>query len=430
MPEVIEYESTINGIVTNIGLKKCQEAVDNDGWHITAKSFGISDIKGELSSHRVEQNELWYIGSISSRRVIDANTIEFICNLPPNAHQVSRQIQEIYLFAEDRNRDGFVLYIGQPTGLEFNPNVAIKFRIIINILNVDMASIYKFQDTIAMDLEEHNNDPNAHEDIRNLIQATVGSTTIVTDPVYQAKSGDIIYVNTKSRSININLPTSGLSNKDRVTVIDVGLYAHVNYVVIKGMGNTIDGCTADFIFDRAGAAVTLYWYASSKSWRVDTGGRNGVPPFSASSTKALYYSNYFSSGGLQAYSPVQDYPKNSITVGSDHMLYLAVVNTGPSYGGAKDPVDTNQTSWVPLAKRTKQTITSAITKDSAVTILGYCKGANQLDVYIQGLHALEGTDANTCTYYEDKSVSNGARATKIYFHDDIPANFGIEIYRG
>lgn len=426
--EPIQYDSTINCVITNIGLEKCQEAADNEGWHIYPTTFSISDEQGEFSSYRTDLKPTWYQNVISSRKVLDPNTIEFICDVPVNASTINRDIKEVYLLAEDNNHNQFLLCLCHTSNLVFIPNVSIKLRIRLNIINLDVISIYKFMDTCAIDVEEHNNDPLAHEDLRNQIQNAVGDTIITSDSNIQAMLGNNYLVNSKENLVNINLPIASLTTGAKITIIDVGHMAHLSPITINAGTKTIDNSSKTLILNVAGSAVTLIWYSRLDTWCIDIGGRLNTPLFKEKNDRDLYYTNYFNSG-ISKYLSTENYEIGSIVLGNDNNLYQCIVNNGPGYI-ISSPLDTTDKCWVPLSSdRTIFMPQLPIKKNTAISTFQYLKGKDKVSVYIDGLLSMKGSDDSSCTWYEDSSIANGYKANKIYFHDDIPNTFEVCIIR-
>lgn len=429
MALVYEYNSTIAGLITNIGLGKCQEAAKNDGWYIYPVNFGVSDIQGEYDSGRQDPNILWYQGLISARRVIDEHTIEFICDIPPSQTQGKKFIREVYLFAEDEEHNRFILCLGQ-CDVEYHPDVPVTIRMIINILNIDTVSVFKILDTCARDIDDHNHDPNAHPDIRDLISSSVGTNVVISKDTYQANVGDIISANASKNVITITLPTHP-EDGDKVTVIDTHQISHYNPIIVHPYGTQkIDLCASDFILNHPGAWVTLLWNDSLKSWCVDIGGRNLTDKFVYGKAEGIYYTNYFGNLGIQRWISSQNYKIDDIVIGSDNNLYICTGDNGPLFGNVQDPTLDTSVCWTPYTpKRFVVEHTSAIIANTHIVTPAYTRGANQIQVYIQGVMALCGSRYDKHTFMEDNSVSVGKKAKRIYFYDNIPANFGVVIVK-
>jgi len=89
------------GIITNAGLTAAQLAAQNNGFFIVPTGFGVSNQSGTLDPTRTSPNAgQWYTGMISSRVVIDLNTIEFVCTIPPGQLPPNTQktVNEVYLY--------------------------------------------------------------------------------------------------------------------------------------------------------------------------------------------------------------------------------------------------------------------------------------------------------------------------------------------
>lgn len=154
----------IIGLITNVGLAESIEAQNNQGWKIYPENFGVSETKGALDPTRTTANTMWFTNVISSRVVVNANTIEFICTIPPGATGSIKYANEIYLFAKDQQNNEFLLALAQPEGtILYDPVGATTFRLLINIASIDISSLYQFNYTQATEIDEHNTDPNAHD---------------------------------------------------------------------------------------------------------------------------------------------------------------------------------------------------------------------------------------------------------------------------
>jgi hypothetical protein len=156
----------ISGVFTNIGVAKAQEAQSNQGFKIYPTDFSVSDVAGTLDPARTTPNVEWFSAPISSRVVIDSNTIKFICTIPPGAMGVSRTVREIYIKGVDSLSVPFIFVIGQPSSpIEYNPSGSLTLELQIALTNADLSSIINFQFTQATEIAEHNTSPNAHSEI-------------------------------------------------------------------------------------------------------------------------------------------------------------------------------------------------------------------------------------------------------------------------
>lgn len=155
------------GVITNDGLSKTISAANKEGWNIHPTKFAISATKGSLVPSRdtTTINETWYEAPVTSRRVISDNSIEFICNIPPNATAADMEIGEIYLFGEtsDDIPQEFLLALGQPSqALTYYFDGSISLRLIVTLTNINISDLFVFQYQDSVDIDEHNMDPEAH----------------------------------------------------------------------------------------------------------------------------------------------------------------------------------------------------------------------------------------------------------------------------
>lgn len=156
----------INGVITNVGVQKAQQAQNNEGFLIFPQAFGVSDTVGPLDVARTSANAQWFNGPISTRVVIDQNTIKFVCTIPPGATAVNRTIREIYIFCLDVLNNQFLLAIGQPsTPITYDPAGSTTLELQLSLMNADIAGNFVFLNTMATELAEHRTDPNSHPEI-------------------------------------------------------------------------------------------------------------------------------------------------------------------------------------------------------------------------------------------------------------------------
>ncbi|MDK1290229.1 DUF4815 domain-containing protein [Pseudoalteromonas umbrosa] len=155
------------GVITNEGLSQTINAANKEGWNIYPTKFAISTNKGSLSPSRDTDSvgTLWFEAPVTSRRVISDNSIEFICNIPPNATNEDKEIGEIYLFGEssDDTPQEFLLALGQPSqALTYYFDGSISLRLIVTLTNINISDLFVFQYEDSVDIDEHNMDPDAH----------------------------------------------------------------------------------------------------------------------------------------------------------------------------------------------------------------------------------------------------------------------------
>lgn len=158
--------STI-GVVTTEGFTKSAAAASNEGWFIRPKKFALSETKGLLSKTRSmsDLQPLWYNNWIGGREVLSPESIMFYCSVPPEQANSQKDINEIYLFAEDANGANFLLYLAQPSEtVIYSPEGTTYFKLQVTIANLDIAANYQFIYTQANEILAHNQDPLSHPD--------------------------------------------------------------------------------------------------------------------------------------------------------------------------------------------------------------------------------------------------------------------------
>lgn len=268
--------SVLKGLITSEGLANCIRMANNGGWHIYPTKFCVSDVIGEIDATRttLDMFETWYEAPISGRIVQNSETIEFLCTIPPGASADTRYIREIYLLAETTDGAQFLLGLCGIDGTAvYDPAGSIKFRIIVSIQNLNLMNLFVFKYTQAAELEDHNNDPNAHPDLSAAIEG-VGKPTIIYNN-YTASAGQTLFVDTSSGPITIQLPRTGLKSGTKIEVIDVGWQCHIpgKEISIVSVDHTIDKRRAALILNQRGAAVRLLYWPNWKGWCLDIGGR-------------------------------------------------------------------------------------------------------------------------------------------------------------
>jgi len=162
----------IIGLWTDSGIGKTMEAAGNEGWNIIPTEFGVSNAAGLLDTSRTDPNAgEWFRGLISSRVVVDTNTIKIICTIPLGAIPTGIEvIKEIYIYAYLDQGSGvtetFLISLGQPTeNIQYDPTTSITFELQMAIVDIDITQNYVFNSTQATELEEHRYDPDSHPEI-------------------------------------------------------------------------------------------------------------------------------------------------------------------------------------------------------------------------------------------------------------------------
>jgi len=153
----------IIGLFTDDGMLKVIEAQNNAGFKIYPINFGVSEIAGDFLTTRDSANSQWYNAPISSASVIGQNTVVLVCDIPPGVVASVKEVNEIYIFAEDIFAADFLLAFGQPTvDISYDPAGRLKFNLQLTLDNVDLTDTFEFVFTQATEINEHNNDTNAH----------------------------------------------------------------------------------------------------------------------------------------------------------------------------------------------------------------------------------------------------------------------------
>jgi hypothetical protein len=267
--------SVLKGLITNSGLGHCIRAADMGGWAIYPTGFGISDQLGviEVTRSIADIKPTWYNAPISGRIVKSTNTIEFLCTIPPGVSANVMGIKEIYVFAETNAGEDFLLAIcGIEGEVSYDPAGSTKLRILITIQNLDLMDLYVFKYTQAMEIEDHNNDPNAHPD---LISAVINITNpVIINNNYAADAGDTIFADSTLGPIVIQLVEDDIRLGTRVTVVDVGwAVEEAGHEIRVQSSKAIDNQKRPFIFDLEGGYVDFVYYPALSSWLVNVGGR-------------------------------------------------------------------------------------------------------------------------------------------------------------
>ncbi len=202
------------GLVTTEGFSKSLAAASNEGWVIRPTKFAISETKGEFTATRriADIEPVWYENWISGREIISANSIMFFCAIPPEqGGNVQRNINEIYLYAEDNEGELFLLWLAQPENtVIYEPSGTTRMRLQVTIANLNITDIYQFVYTQAQEIEAHNIDPNAHPDFQRRFETMgyainpdnyefAGQLTDET-PIFDSavEDGDMVYFNVAS----------------------------------------------------------------------------------------------------------------------------------------------------------------------------------------------------------------------------------------
>lgn len=268
--------SVLKGLITTEGLANCIRMAGNGGWHIYPTKFCVSDIIGDINVNRttLDRFDTWYEAPISGRIVQSSETIEFLCTVPPGVAADLMYVREIYLMAETTDGTEFMLAIcGIDGTASYDPSGSIKFRVIVTIQNLNLMDLFVFKYTQAQEIEDHNNDPNAHPDLSSAITG-VGKPIIIYNN-YVASEGETLFVDSSGGPVVIQLPRTSLRPGSKVEVIDVGWKCHEQgkEITIVSVDHKIDKRNAAFVLNQMGASVRLLYWPNHKGWCVDVGGR-------------------------------------------------------------------------------------------------------------------------------------------------------------
>jgi len=166
------------GVFTNVGLDRCRDAANNLGFKIVATSFKVSNLAtpGGAPALRLLTTAnfgQFYSGLVSSAVLVGDSTVQVSGSIPPGATLGQESVNEIYVFAKDSNNVDFLLAVGQPqvgSNILYDPSGETTLRLQLKLSNADLTSFLTFSFTQATELSEHNQDPNAHPDIRDLLE--------------------------------------------------------------------------------------------------------------------------------------------------------------------------------------------------------------------------------------------------------------------
>ncbi|WP_298751812.1 hypothetical protein [uncultured Arcobacter sp.] len=165
------------GVITNNGINEAYLA-DTNGWKIDFSKFAVSSEVGALDVTRTTANTIVYEAVPSAFVKIDSNSIRITCEIPAEAEYPAGTptgdftIREVYLFITNKDDAEKLFWIGQPIPLPYTEVSDFNFDIIINLNNISETST--FTNTQATEVSNHNNDPNAHPHIKDVIEKAGG----------------------------------------------------------------------------------------------------------------------------------------------------------------------------------------------------------------------------------------------------------------
>ena len=141
----------ILGVVTNGGLTASQLAALNEGFNLVPTRFGVSDVAGTLDPNRDQPTSgQFYTAPISSRVVIDQNTIKFVLTVPPNQIPAGtfKIVREVYLYINDDQNNEILFAVGQPTDqIRYNFDQELTLDLELSIINLNLQDNFVFEFT-------------------------------------------------------------------------------------------------------------------------------------------------------------------------------------------------------------------------------------------------------------------------------------------
>ena len=133
----------------------------NAGSTLTGSGLNYDDPTGILPIHSgTPVNAVYYVKKITSTRIKlytneSLTTQVIFTGTGTGTHKICME----YLFA-----------IGQPsTPIQYDPDGSTMLRLLFNLQNVDVSTIFQFPYTQATEIYDHNLDPNAHPDIQDAL---------------------------------------------------------------------------------------------------------------------------------------------------------------------------------------------------------------------------------------------------------------------
>ena len=175
MPESLKFDC----LVTDEGLKKIREVTLHPGWKIEPTIYKLASTHGEFTEERTYDTiePVWYSSILSGAYPVDEGKygqIIFSVVIPPNAEILDTKIEEIYFICKDRNGQEFLYGIAQPNqDLYFTPGVTQSYAFVFTINNINVPNTYIMNYTFPQDIEDHNHDPNAHDNIMKKQQEAI-----------------------------------------------------------------------------------------------------------------------------------------------------------------------------------------------------------------------------------------------------------------
>jgi hypothetical protein len=166
------------GTFTDIGIDKSRDAANNLGFKIVPTGFEVSNAQTPggipaLQALTSSNAGVFFTGLVSSAIILGSETVQVSVTIPPGQTVSEEAINEIYLYAKDIDNNDFLLAVGQPasgSNILYSPDGESTLRLQLRLTNTDITSFIQFDFTQAVEISEHNQDPNAHPDIRDLLE--------------------------------------------------------------------------------------------------------------------------------------------------------------------------------------------------------------------------------------------------------------------
>ena len=158
------------GLVTDETLNQARKAGLDGGWFITPYYYHISDTAGVFTSTRtiVTLNTPWYTDNFNATTIskLSSNKVMFTIVIPGDASPIARNIAEICFVAKTPDGNDFLYVVIQPTTeISYTPGITIKTSFAITLNNTTVADTYTIQFTNPVDIETHNIDELAHQNL-------------------------------------------------------------------------------------------------------------------------------------------------------------------------------------------------------------------------------------------------------------------------
>ena len=162
--------TTFSSVITDEAVSYARAATQTPGWYLIPKRWGISEVKGNLDVSRKyeDMNTEWITQTFSAIYNKDNNKLGHSVVIPPNPANVSTEtnIGEIYFVYEDYFGNEFLFAVAQPDSpLTFTPGTGQGFLFEFTLNNISVPETFNITYTYPQDIEDHNNDMNAHAEL-------------------------------------------------------------------------------------------------------------------------------------------------------------------------------------------------------------------------------------------------------------------------